>query len=261
MLLSRVITHVKAQHWTAITIDFVIVVLGVFIGIQVSNWNQQRQTDQKAVVFTRHLKDDLRAEAWNLEVQIGYNQQVLVNAQRAADALDGRRPLSDEALLIAAYRATQYNSNQHRRATYDELTSTGEIGLIHSPGLRTLAMDVYNLQQLEEIEQHGRDSEFRREFRAAFPYQVQLTLADHCGDRGLLLGDYAGIATVLDYPCRSGLDAATIATSATILRRDPRFLAALQLRIADLGTDLSALTDYTASYIREPLQRLLKETP
>ena len=35
MLLRRVIEHVRDQNWTAIAIDFVIVVAGVFVGIQV----------------------------------------------------------------------------------------------------------------------------------------------------------------------------------------------------------------------------------
>lgn len=39
MLLRRVIEHVKSQNWTAIFLDFVIVVSGVFIGIQVANYN------------------------------------------------------------------------------------------------------------------------------------------------------------------------------------------------------------------------------
>ena len=34
MILRRVIQHVKKQEWTAIAIDFCIVVLGVFVGIQ-----------------------------------------------------------------------------------------------------------------------------------------------------------------------------------------------------------------------------------
>ena len=41
--MRRVIEHVKAQNWTAVAIDFVIVVVGVFIGIQGSNWNDARQ--------------------------------------------------------------------------------------------------------------------------------------------------------------------------------------------------------------------------
>ena len=39
MLLRRITQHVKAQNWTAVALDFVIVVVGVFIGIQVANWN------------------------------------------------------------------------------------------------------------------------------------------------------------------------------------------------------------------------------
>lgn len=44
MLPRRVIEHVKNQNWTAVALDFVIVVAGVFIGIQVSNWNDARRT-------------------------------------------------------------------------------------------------------------------------------------------------------------------------------------------------------------------------
>lgn len=48
MLLRRVIEHVREQHWTAIGIDFAIVVVGVFVGIQVSNWNEMRREAQRA---------------------------------------------------------------------------------------------------------------------------------------------------------------------------------------------------------------------
>ena len=47
MILRRIIDHVKTQNWTAVGIDFVIVVVGVFIGIQVSNWNDAR-ADERA---------------------------------------------------------------------------------------------------------------------------------------------------------------------------------------------------------------------
>ena len=43
MILRRVISHVKNQEWTAIAIDFLIVVFGVFAGFQVNNWNAARQ--------------------------------------------------------------------------------------------------------------------------------------------------------------------------------------------------------------------------
>lgn len=39
MLFRRISQHVREQNWTAIGIEFLIVVAGVFIGIQSSNWN------------------------------------------------------------------------------------------------------------------------------------------------------------------------------------------------------------------------------
>lgn len=43
MILRRVIEHFRKQEWTAVFLDFVIVVLGVFIGLQVNNWNEARK--------------------------------------------------------------------------------------------------------------------------------------------------------------------------------------------------------------------------
>jgi len=42
MLLRRITKHVKDQNWFAVFIDFIIVVVGDFIGIQVANWNETR---------------------------------------------------------------------------------------------------------------------------------------------------------------------------------------------------------------------------
>lgn len=257
-MLRHVISHLCHQDWTAVVIELIVVVADVFIGVQASNWNGQRETDQKSAIYTAHLKNDLRMEAWSYDMQISYNQQVLANARRAADALDGRAPLADEALLIAAYRATQFNGGNRRRATYDELTSTGEIGLIRDPALRTLAMDVYTQPQLEQLGREGKESEYRRAFRMVLPWQVQQALQDKCGDHVIFPGNYAGIATVLDYPCKLDLPASNIASGAAVLRKDPRITALLQLRIADLATAVANLTTYFG-FIREPLQRLAKE--
>ena len=42
MLLRRITKHVKDQHWIAIGIDFLIVVVGAFLGIQNGIWNEAR---------------------------------------------------------------------------------------------------------------------------------------------------------------------------------------------------------------------------
>lgn len=60
MILRRVIQHFRKQEWTAIFIDFVIVVMGVFIGVQVSNWNNARAEEARAALIIEALRQDLR---------------------------------------------------------------------------------------------------------------------------------------------------------------------------------------------------------
>lgn len=62
MLLRRITKHVKEQNWFAVGIDFVIVVIGVFIGIQVSNWNETRTDTIREKVILTDLLDDLTAD-------------------------------------------------------------------------------------------------------------------------------------------------------------------------------------------------------
>ena len=60
MLLRRVIKHFKNQEWTAIAIDFVIVVIGVFVGIQVANWNADVIEQSETHDYMQRLENDLR---------------------------------------------------------------------------------------------------------------------------------------------------------------------------------------------------------
>jgi len=54
MMLRRAVEHLKHQHWTAFAIELVIVILGVFIGMQVSNWNQARVEHERGSPIAPH---------------------------------------------------------------------------------------------------------------------------------------------------------------------------------------------------------------
>jgi len=66
MLLRRITTHVKEQNWTAVSLDFLIVVFGVFIGFQVANWNDARLEAQREQQVLLELLDDLRQDSLQL---------------------------------------------------------------------------------------------------------------------------------------------------------------------------------------------------
>lgn len=67
MLLRRVTQHVGDQNWFAVIIDFAIVVVGVFIGIQVANWNDTRVNRQLEVETLAAILTDLQADETSLQ--------------------------------------------------------------------------------------------------------------------------------------------------------------------------------------------------
>ena len=62
MILRRIIAYFRKQEWTAIGIDFVIVVVGVLVATEVSNWNATRLMRQQGAEFSERLVTDLREE-------------------------------------------------------------------------------------------------------------------------------------------------------------------------------------------------------
>ena len=43
MILRRFMQHVTDQNWFAVWIDLLVVVIGIFLGLQVTDWNEARQ--------------------------------------------------------------------------------------------------------------------------------------------------------------------------------------------------------------------------
>ena len=81
MILRRVIAHMKQQHWTAIGIELLIVVVGVFIGTQVSNWNDAR--------IERNLaRGDLSQIAADLRSQMEFQRTLEASARLRISAVD-----------------------------------------------------------------------------------------------------------------------------------------------------------------------------
>lgn len=261
MIFRRFLQRLKQHQWGAIATELVIVIIGVFIGMQVSNWNEERETSQKAAVFTQHLIEDLREEAWAYQLLIEYSQQVRESAERAEAALSGTAPLDDEALLVAAYRATQYKQKLRRRATYDELISTGAIGLVRDRALRDLAMRLYSIPTIDNLVREGMQSRYREAFRMTVPLAAQHALARHCGDRPTPVGDYASLANSLDYPCRTELSTDAIRDAVAALRGNPQLVGFLRLRETDLATRLADLVSNNDRDIRQPLLAVVEKFP
>ena len=55
MIFRRTVANLRTQNWTAIAIEVAIVIVGVFIGTQVANWNESRLEEQATERMLVHL--------------------------------------------------------------------------------------------------------------------------------------------------------------------------------------------------------------
>ena len=237
MILRRIAEAFRRQDWFTVFIETMIVVVGVFVGLQVNNWNAARIENDQSRIFTQTLKNDLRADAMLYRGVADYYGAVRDNGECALSALDGEKPLSDEELVICAYRASQVALVSINRSTYDELVSTGRINLIADKAFREAAIDHFGFNFIEAAHTDGREAGYRNLVRGLIPPEAHRAARRDCGD--VASDDIIS----LDYPCKLDIPDAVIAKAAQAIRAEAGLPAALRRRINELDvqiTDLNA---------------------
>ena len=138
MIFRRLAQHLKEQSWTAIAIEFVLLIVGVFLGIQVANWNEERHLEASRRAALARLHSESEAAIAYLERRIGI---VAGEAELRSEVLrrlsDNHWQGADPAQMTKALDTLQYApAVAPPRAVYDELISTGLYSEIGDPRLR-----------------------------------------------------------------------------------------------------------------------------
>jgi hypothetical protein len=145
MIPRRVAEHAKAQNWFAVALDFFIVVIGVFIGIEVANWNQGRQDRQEERRYYGQLLVDLRSDLETLSFAERRADEFDEAAQLVIDRLSGKAPpqASPGRMATAIHHAGWIYIPYASRGTYNELVSTGNLRLLRNPQLKSEIANYY----------------------------------------------------------------------------------------------------------------------
>lgn len=227
MILRRVIEHVKAQNWTAIVIDFVIVVVGVFIGLQVANWNEARQDTMRGARYLERIHDDVRTDITTYEGRLRFWNEVyglgrIAIRQGEAGKTDDH---TNWEILRAYYQASQIAFFTSAQTTYNEMQSAGELGLIRNVQLRAALSQYYqawerNRSIFETL------PPYRERIRARMPFEIQIYIWDRC-----FHSDAAGQDLV---DCKAPIGEAEAAAILHSLTADKELLPALRASTANL---------------------------
>lgn len=147
MILRRVTDAFRRQDWFTVTVETLMVVLGVFLGLQVNNWNEARAEGKRSREYLSRIRAELVADMTELERhrglwQLGANEGYAAVSYAETGARGGA---TDWEILRAFLHASQSFQFAFVDTTYSELRSAGELRLIADADLRSGLADYYVL--------------------------------------------------------------------------------------------------------------------
>ena len=209
MLLRRITKHVKDQNWFAVGIDFIIVVVGVFIGIQVANWNDAQGDRHRETLILQNIANDIRSDIASYEAamdgaygKITVINHILentsvpneanftmhadindVNYEEFVDAYFGHRKKEFQAGVesldfpLWGYSVLVGNA-QPSTTAFDALASGGELGLLQDDDL---VRDLQNYRYLSNALVKAQDVTFRPARGTAIEIGLEYGLSPYYG--------------------------------------------------------------------------------
>lgn len=253
MVVRRIREHVAAHNWFAVTVDVGIVVLGVFLGTQVNNWNADRLDSKRANNFRARLIDELDFDARQYALQHAYYHQAKSYGLAALADLNGTKPLSDRDFLVAAYQLTQVDTTKAKTGVYEEMAAAELIDRLGDEETQLVASDFY---LSVEVAQRSLESIFpyRTLLREVMPYDIQIQIRTECGDRDVYYkGRLVGIRIVV--PCPLVIDPAKATSAARLIRSAPDLERQVTRYMASLDEKLNTLeiAERQATQLRDRL--------
>ena len=138
MILNRLSKAIRKQDWFTVVLEFVIVVFGIFVGLQANEWAQERQDrkHEQAALERLFLESENALQFLNEDLQATLRlNQLRRNAVQFADS-NAPIPENQLPLKIGINTLARFPTVVPVSVTYDELRSSGQMQLIRSAALR-----------------------------------------------------------------------------------------------------------------------------
>lgn len=132
MLLRRFKKNLSRQDWLAISIDLIVVVFGVFMGIQVANWNESLQLRSAELDAYKKLKEQISLDAQDISGQIEYNAHFSAQYMLGMEIIERNDRTQMKELAEIASQLTRYSDYDRRGNVYEVMVNSGDIRLIQN---------------------------------------------------------------------------------------------------------------------------------
>ena len=230
---GRFARSIRDRDWPGVIIEIAIVVVGVYLGLQASNWNQDRLDRARGREHLRRMAGDLQVESVLLQKTIQFDKVVGEYGAGAIGYAETGALYRDSPwqTLLAYYQASQIWPYRQPSTTFQEIQSSGEFELIANARLRANIARHYGdsaVSQTSEV--IGVVPEYRARVRGLTPWALQQYIWSHC-----YRGNDADLGQVL-VDCPSPISDREATAILEQFRQDAELTSDLRFWMVSLGT-------------------------
>lgn len=164
MILRRLATAFRKQDWFTVAVETLIVVFGVFIGLQVNNWNEARQDQAVAAQFELSLITDAEIILSDAQAKIAFMEDAFEAMTELQDLFSQKDAAFDEAEIMDRLPfALNLPSHPDRAPSIIEAVANRDLRLVRNEDLRLAILNWDRLLQASAVTQQA-----RREYTRAY---------------------------------------------------------------------------------------------
>ncbi len=153
--------------------EILLVVIGILIALQINNWNEYRKDRISELSFLTNLGHDLQNDIGLLDEIVSLDSSILDDLRFTQHDLLNLEDIEEVRFTNSRFKYRFFIPN---KTTYENITSSGKIGLIQNDSIVELWMSYYRTAQTirettdESLKNYSRDIE---DFYTRFDHVIQ----------------------------------------------------------------------------------------
>lgn len=147
MILRRLASAIAEQNWFTVLLEVVIVVVGIYLGLQANEWSQDREDRRAEIVYLERIAADLEASLTQTTISQEFQIRHAKYGALVLRALSGCELQPDQRDQFASgiYLVAKHNAAAFVQASLQELLSAGRLTIIRNSSLRQMLVEMLQL--------------------------------------------------------------------------------------------------------------------
>ncbi len=180
MILGKLVKHISEGYWFKVLVDFLVVVIGIFVALQVTQWSEDQEQNELKQNYYQRLVEELKSNSKFYDLSLSYYDTVVNHAEIVLRDINKPIEQLDSNLIFHAYHSTQRLGRNVLNYTIKDLLSNGIMTELSDLKFKD-SLSLYN-DMIKDESIQSPITAFRINIRGLIDIKLQRQIKAECGE-------------------------------------------------------------------------------